>query len=180
MSGICQTRRLALATALAAFISGGVLLTGRAGAALLPQGPAVSYLAVNRPLDIDNQGEAAAKAKGRSVAINQNSPTKNLGLQHNSSVNSGGQHNFQAAHCKFCKIRQKIVIKKHFWGYSNLRRVRGGHKWPSAGRAWSAARSSSSAFSGWSHAKLSSEITPTDVTHSRAPTLGSDRDKTTD
>jgi hypothetical protein len=173
MSGICQTRGLASATALAASISGGVLLAGQADAALLPREPTVSYLVANRPLDIDNQGEAAAKAKGRNIAINQNSPTKNLGLQHNSSVNSGGQHNFQAAHCRYCKIRQKITINKHFWGYSNLRRVRGGHKSPSAGRAWSTAKSSSSAFSGWSRAMLSATITPTSLPPAHPGGVGS-------
>lgn len=177
MSRICQTGRLAMAAALAAFGSGGVLMTGRAGAALIPQEPAVSYSAINSPLDIDNRGKAAARARGRNIAVNQNSPTKNLGIQHNSSVNSGGQHNFQAAHCKYCKIRQKIVIKKHFWGYSNVRHVRGGRKWPSAGRSWSAASSSASAFSGWSRAMLSATVSPADLAPPHPAVSGSARDR---
>lgn len=180
MSRICQTHHIAVAAALAAFVSGSVLPGGRADAALLPQEPTVAYAAVNGPLDIDNRGKAAARSKGRNIAVNQNSPTKNLGLQHNSSVNSGGQHNFQAAHCRHCKIRQKIIIKKHFWGYSHVRKVRAGRKWPSAGRSWSAASSSTSAFSGWSRAMLSATVTPTDLPPAHPATVGSAHDKASD
>jgi hypothetical protein len=190
MSEMRHAPRLALVAVSAALVAGGgvLLVPAQADAASSPEHPALVGVAPLLPLDpgvdgdqlLKNHGHVGGKIKGRTNAVNQNSPTNNFGNQHNSSVNSGGQNNFQAAQCKrvkYCKIKQKIIVQRHFWGYSNTRRLRlSALKWPSARRHSSASSASSSSsastISGWTLAMLKEGVPPVDLSPTRPAISG--------
>lgn len=117
MSEISRTGRLGFAVCAAGLVGGFALSQGTAEAA-----PVAKATAVERhlPFDGNNSKNNEAEIGGRKNAVSANSPTKNLGSQHNSGSNSARQISFQYALCKRtkkCRISQKVVTKRRFVGF---------------------------------------------------------------
>ena len=128
MSEISLTGRLGFAVCTTVLVGGGALLQGPAEAAAAPQ----SGIAWNlRMSDGDNDvDDSFSRVSGRKNSVTANSPTKNMGAQHNSSNNNGGQITFQYGLCKRvknCRISQRVIVKRRFVGFSGppLRRMEG-------------------------------------------------------
>jgi hypothetical protein len=119
MGEISLTGRFGFVACSAAVLGGGALTQGTAEAATAPETAITrNIMAKSGDNDVDDN---ESKVSGRGNAVTANSPTKNMGAQHNSSNNKGGAVTFQYGLCKRvknCRISQRVVVKRRFVGFS--------------------------------------------------------------
>jgi hypothetical protein len=120
MSEISLTGRLGFVVSSAVLVGGGALSQGTAAAAT-----AATEVAITRSVVLDGGDNDAddntSRVSGRKNSVTANSPTKNMGAQHNSSNNNGRQVTFQYGLCKRvknCRISQRVITKRRFVGFS--------------------------------------------------------------
>ena len=118
-------------TACSVALVGGVALSQGAEAASAPRA-AVPHAVVFDDGEGDNDvDDNISKVKGKRNNVTANSPTKNLGAQHNSGNNTGRNINFQYGLCRHtrnCRISQKIIYNRPFVGFSGFVRERWSRK----------------------------------------------------
>ncbi|GAA2110332.1 hypothetical protein [Actinomadura alba] len=119
MGEISLTGRFGFVVCSAAVMGGGVLTQGTAEATTAPEIAIARNIVAKNPDNDSFENESQVSGRGNSVTAN--SPTKNIGAQHNSSNNKGGAVTFQYGLCKRvknCRISQRVVVKRRFVGFS--------------------------------------------------------------